>query len=108
MREITALHERTHRERTLREDWLVADGNWRRAGAEEIPCELVRERRFLGSGVPVKQLRSQRKGMGVERERERERDGVGEAGRARSVLGAHPIRVMAPNVRKNAAHKESS
>jgi hypothetical protein len=39
-------------------------------------------------GVLVKQLRSQRKGMGVERERER--DGVGEAGRARSVLGMHP------------------
>jgi hypothetical protein len=47
----------------------------------------VREQRFLGSGVLVKQLRSQRKGMGVEREREW--DGVGEAGRARSVLEAH-------------------
>jgi hypothetical protein len=46
--------------------------------------------------------------MGVEREREREQDRVKEAGRARSVLGAHPIRVTAPNVRKNAAHKESS
>jgi hypothetical protein len=33
---------------------------------------------------------------------------VGEAGRARSVLGVHPIQVTAPNVRKNAAHKESS
>jgi hypothetical protein len=43
-----------------------------------------------------------------EREREREWDGVGEARRARSVLGAHPIQVTAPNVRKNAAHKESS
>jgi hypothetical protein len=32
----------------------------------------------------------------------------GEAGRARSVLGAHLIRVKAPSVRKNAAHKESS
>jgi hypothetical protein len=40
--------------------------------------------------------------------RERERDRVGEAGRARSVLATHPIRVMAPNVRKNTAHKESS
>jgi hypothetical protein len=40
---------------------------------EELPCELVREWRFLGSGVPAKQLRSRRKGMGVERERERER-----------------------------------
>jgi hypothetical protein len=61
----------TERERTLREDWLVVDGSWRRAGAEELPCELVREWRFLGSGVPVKQLRYWRKGMGVERERER-------------------------------------
>jgi hypothetical protein len=48
----------------------------------------VREWRFLGSGVPAKELRSQRKGIGVERERER--DGVGEAGRARSVPGVHP------------------
>jgi hypothetical protein len=45
------------------------DGGWRRAGAEEIPCELVRERDFLGLGVP-KQLRSWKKRMGVERERE--------------------------------------
>jgi hypothetical protein len=39
--------------------------------------ELVREWCFLESGVPVKQLISQRKGMGVEREQ----DGVGEARR---------------------------
>jgi hypothetical protein len=78
----------TEGERTLREDWPVTDGSWRRAGAEELPCELVREWRFLGSEVPVKQLRCRRKGMGIERERER--DGVGEAGRARSVLGAQP------------------
>jgi hypothetical protein len=79
------------RERTLREDWPVVDGSWRRAGVEEVPCDLVREWHFLGSGVVAKQLRSQRKGMGVlrERERERERDGVGEAGRARSVPGVH-------------------
>jgi hypothetical protein len=53
----------------------------------------VREWRFLGLGVPAKQLRSQRKGMGIEREREREstRDGVGVAGKARSVPGVHPI-----------------
>jgi hypothetical protein len=50
--------------------------------------ELMREWCFLGSGVPVKQLRSQRKGMGVERERER--DGVGEAGRTTSVPGVQP------------------
>jgi hypothetical protein len=55
---------------------------------EELPCELVREWRFLGSGVPAKQLRSQRKGMEVERHRER--DKVGETGRARSVPGLHP------------------
>jgi hypothetical protein len=77
-------------ERALREDWQVVDGNWRHTGAEEIPCELKRERCFLGSGVPVKQLRSWRKGIEVEREREREWDGVGKARRARSVLGVHP------------------
>jgi hypothetical protein len=86
----------------------VVDGGWRHTGVEELPCEQVKERRFLGSRVPAKPLRSRRKGMGVERERERARDGVGEAGRARSVPGAHPIQVMAPNIRKNAAHKESS
>jgi hypothetical protein len=53
----------------LREDWLVVDGSWRRAGVEELPCELVREWCFLGLGVLAKQLRSWRKGMGVERER---------------------------------------
>jgi hypothetical protein len=53
----------------LRKDWPVVGGNWRCAGAEEIPCEQVRERCFLGSGVPAKQLRSRRKGIGVERER---------------------------------------
>jgi hypothetical protein len=37
---------------------------------EELPCELVREQHFLGSGVPTKQLWSRRKEMGVERERE--------------------------------------
>jgi hypothetical protein len=63
----------TEGERTLREDWLLVDGGWRPAGAEELPCELVREWHFLGSGVPVKQLRSWRK-----------------AGRARSVLGTQP------------------
>jgi hypothetical protein len=120
-----ALHaRRTHQERALREDWLVVDGGWRHTGIEELPCELVRDRCFLGLGVPAKQIWSQRKGMGDEREREREREsrmllgrsgeqgqcreqGVGEAGRARSVPGVHLIRVMAPNIRKNAAHKES-
>jgi hypothetical protein len=63
----------TEGERTLREDWLVVDGGWRRAGEEELPCELVREWYFLGSGVPVKQLRSRRK-----------------AGTASSVLGTQP------------------
>jgi hypothetical protein len=58
----------------------------------------VKELRFLGSGVLAKQLRSWRKGMGVEREW----DGVEEARRTRSVPGAHQ------NVRKNAIHKESS
>jgi hypothetical protein len=63
----------TEGEQTLREDWPVVDGGWRRTGVEELPCELVREWHFLGSGVPVKQLRSQRK-----------------AGRARSVPGTQP------------------
>jgi hypothetical protein len=63
----------TKGERTLREDWLVVDGGWRHTGVEELPCELVREWHFLGSGVPVKQLRSKRK-----------------AGRARSVTGTQP------------------
>jgi hypothetical protein len=78
----------TKGERTLREDWPVVGGSWRHTGAEELPCELVREWPFLGSEVLVKQLRSWRKEMG--RERKRERDGVGEAGRARSVLGTQP------------------
>jgi hypothetical protein len=55
----------------------------------------LREQSFLELGVLAKQLRSQRKRMGVERERERERERewvwVAEAGRARSVLGVHPI-----------------
>jgi hypothetical protein len=60
---------------------------------EEIPCEQVRERHFLGSGVPAKQLRSQRKGMGVERERER----VGwSRGVWESKVGARSDRVTAP------------
>jgi hypothetical protein len=59
---------------------------------EELPCELVREWHFLGSGVQVKQLRSQRK-----------------AGRARSVPGNSTRSwISAPNVRKNATLKESS
>jgi hypothetical protein len=65
-KEIMALRaRRTHQEMTLREDWLVVDGNWRRAGAEELPREQVREWCCLGSGVPAKQLRSWRKEMGV-------------------------------------------
>jgi hypothetical protein len=80
----------TKGERTLREDWPVVDSSWRRAGVEELPCELVREQRFLGSGVPVKQLRSWRKGMGVERKRERDWDGVEKVGRTRSVPGTPP------------------
>jgi hypothetical protein len=52
----------------------VVDDGWRHAGTEEIPCEQVREWHVLGSGVLSKQLRSWRKGMGVEREKERERE----------------------------------
>jgi hypothetical protein len=39
-KEITALHvRRIYRERTLREDCPVVDGERRRAGVKEIPCE---------------------------------------------------------------------
>jgi hypothetical protein len=76
----------TEGQRTLREDWPVVDASWRCTGAEELPCELVREWRFLGSGVLVKHLRSRRKEMGVEREW----DGVGKARRAKSVPGVQP------------------
>jgi hypothetical protein len=56
---------------------------------EELPCELVGEWRFLGSGVLAKQLRSQRKGMGVERERVRA--GWGGGGRESKVsAGSSP------------------
>jgi hypothetical protein len=90
-KEIVALcARRTHRERTLRDDWQVVDGNWRRAGAEKLPCELVREQCFLGKGVLAKQLRSRGREWEL-----RAQDGVGEAGEARSVLGVHPIQVMA-------------
>jgi hypothetical protein len=73
----------------------------------------VREWCFLGSGVPVKQLRSQRKGIGVERERERERErekgmGWGRLGEQVQCQEHNPIQVTAPTVRKNAAHKESA
>jgi hypothetical protein len=88
----------TEGERTLREDWPVTDGSWRRAGAEELPCELVREWRFLGSEVPVKQLRCWRKGMGIERERGM---GWGRLGEQGQCWEHNPIQVMAPNVRKN-------
>jgi hypothetical protein len=71
----------------LREDWPVVDGIWRCTGVEELPCELVREWCFLGLGIPTKQIWSKKKGMEVKREREC--DGVGEAGRARSMLGVH-------------------
>jgi hypothetical protein len=37
-KEITALlARRTHQERTLKEDWLVVDGNWRHTGQRKFP-----------------------------------------------------------------------
>jgi hypothetical protein len=57
-------------------------------------------------GGPGKAAQTPEEGNGRERERERER--MGEAGRARSAPEVHSIQVIAPNVRKNAAHKESS
>jgi hypothetical protein len=100
----------TEGERTMREDWPVVDGSWRRTGAENLPCELVREWCFLGSGILVKQLRSRRKEMGIERERQREsaRDGVGRPGEQGQCRELNLIQVTAPSVRKNTAHKESS
>jgi hypothetical protein len=97
---------RTHQERTLKEDWPVVDGNWRHAGAEEIHCEQVREWCFLGSGVPAKQLRSQRKGMGVERERAEW--GWGRPGEQGQCQECTQYESRHQNVRKNATHKESS
>jgi hypothetical protein len=40
VKEIMVLHARkTYRERSLREDRVVVDGDWRHAGVEETPCE---------------------------------------------------------------------
>jgi hypothetical protein len=79
----SACKEDLLRERTLKEDWLVVDGGWRHTGAEELPCELVRQKCFLGSGFW--QSSSDLEGRKWElRERERER-GIG-WGR----LGEHP------------------
>jgi hypothetical protein len=52
------------REGTLREDWPVVDGGWRHAGVEELPCELVREWCFLGSGGPSKAAQIPEEGNG--------------------------------------------
>jgi hypothetical protein len=81
----------TKGERTLREDWPVMDGGWRCAGAEELPCELVREWCFLESGVLVKQLRSQRK-----------------ARRASSVPGTQPDPGSRHQMLGKTPHKENS
>jgi hypothetical protein len=87
---------------------------------EEFPCELVREQHFLGLGVPAKQSSSGpggREWEGRERERERERDtqreresrmGWGRLGEQGQCWECTRSRVLAPNVRKNAAHKENS
>jgi hypothetical protein len=90
-----------------REDLVpVVDGSWRFSGAEEISCELKREWCFLGSGVLVKQLRSWRKGMGVERERE---SGMvwGRPGEQGQCWECTLIQVMAPNVRKTLLTKKA-
>jgi hypothetical protein len=72
---------------------------------EELPCELVREWCFLGLGVLAKQFWSQRKEMGVERERRMVWGRPREQGQCWECT---PIQIPAPNVRKNAAHIESS
>jgi hypothetical protein len=82
----------TEGERTFREDWPVVDGGWKRAGAEDLPCELVREWRFSRmGGVTVKQLRSRRK-----------------AGRARSVPGTQPDPGSRHQMLGRTPHKENS
>jgi hypothetical protein len=63
----------------------------------------VKEWHFLGLGVLTKQLRSWRKGIGVERQQ----IGVEEARRSRSVPGAHRSESQHHNVRNNTAHKEN-
>jgi hypothetical protein len=62
---------------------------------------------FSRMGVLAKQLRSQRKGMGVERERER---GMGSGGQESKFSAGSPPHSKSwhLNVRKNVAHKESS
>jgi hypothetical protein len=57
-----------------------------------VSCEGVAFSR-IGSSGKAAQIHEEGNGS---REREREQDGVGEAGKERSVLGAHPIRVTAP------------
>jgi hypothetical protein len=72
-----------------------------------VSCERVA---FSRMGVPAKQLRSWRKGMGVERKKEW--DGVGEAGKASSVLGVHPdqshsTKMLGKKPLTKKAHKKS-
>jgi hypothetical protein len=54
----------TKGERTLREDWPVVDGSWRCTGAEEPPCELVREWHFSRIGGPGKAAQILEEGNG--------------------------------------------
>jgi hypothetical protein len=65
----------------------VVDGGWRHTEVEDLSCELVRGWHFLGSGVPVKQLRFWRKGIEVEREGGRERERERESGMRWGRLG---------------------
>jgi hypothetical protein len=54
----------TEGERTLREDWPVVDGSWRRAGVKELPCELMREWHFFRIRGPGKAAQIPEKGNG--------------------------------------------
>jgi hypothetical protein len=80
---------RTHQGRIGR--WWMAIGGVLGSRKFPVSCEGVV---FSRIGVPAKQLRSRRKGMGVwrdrKKERERERAGWEGAGRARSLLEVHP------------------
>jgi hypothetical protein len=73
-------------------DWPVVDGGWRRTGVEELPCELVRKWHFLGLGGLSKAAQ-------ILEESQESKVSAGNSTRSQ---------VPAPNVRKNAALKESS
>jgi hypothetical protein len=88
----------------------VVDGNWRHAGAEEIPCEQVREQCFLGSGF----WQSSSDPVGTEWElREREREGWGLGGWESKVSSgstpdpSHSTKMLGKTLLTKKAHEKS-